>query len=99
MLTILDQDHFEKVKAFAERVGLADQLQRQLDYLGANDGAREIKLGRDFAPHSFTFAMYRDGKYLFNGGLIYQGPDCPADGSFPSLTVSLATGTGWFAHT
>jgi hypothetical protein len=31
--------------------------------------------------------------------LIYQGPNCPADGSFPSLCVSLAPGTGWFVHT
>ena len=34
-----------------------------------------------------------------NGGLIFQGPGLPADGSFPSLTVSLASGTGWFCHT
>jgi hypothetical protein len=64
----------------------------------------------DFAPHSFRFAIYRRNpklppdhtagwKYWFNGGLIYQGPDCPADGSFPSLAVSLAEGTGWFVHT
>jgi len=32
-------------------------------------------------------------------GLIFQGPSAPADGSFPSLTVSLASGTGWFCHT
>jgi len=35
-----------------------------------------------------------------HGGLIYQGPKCPADGSFPSLTVSLdPTRIGWFMHT
>ncbi len=38
-------------------------------------------------------------KHWFSGGLIYQGPDSPADGSFPSLTVSLAEGVGWFVHT
>ena len=52
-------------------------------------------LGKDFAPYSFDFALYRPGakdarKFVFNGGLIFQGPSCPADGSFPSLTVSLA---------
>lgn len=35
------------------------------------------------------------------GGLIYQGPSQPADGSFPSLTVSISPGEreGWFIHT
>jgi Domain of unknown function (DUF4120) len=101
MLTILNQAHFDKVKAFAEQVGLADQLQRRLDWL-SHYGAfeeYECRMGRDFAPHSFSFAMFKDGKYSFRGGLIYQGPDSPADGSFPSLTVSLASGTGWFVHT
>jgi len=45
--------------------------------------------------------MYRPGvqdalKFVFNGELIFQRPSCPVDGSFPSLTVSLASGTGWF---
>jgi hypothetical protein len=42
------------------------------------------------------------GEYVswFGGGLIYQGPDVPADGSFPSLTVSMnPTRIGWFVHT
>ena len=43
-------------------------------------------LSYDFAPHSFAFAMFRPGpgdarKFIYNGGLIYQGPSCPADGS------------------
>jgi hypothetical protein len=51
-----------------------------------------------------TIAMYRPGvkearKLIFNGGLLFQGPSHPADGSSPSLTVSLASGNGWFCHT
>ena len=60
-----------------------------------------VLLSSDFAPRSFAFAHFVLPKYAangqrsfwFNGGLIYQGPDSPADGSFPSLTVSLASGT------
>jgi hypothetical protein len=67
---------------------------------------RQCVLSRDFAPHSFRFGHYvspefaSDGKrkFWFNGGLIYQGPNAPADGSFPSLTVSLSSGTGWYCH-
>lgn len=63
------------------------------------------KLFKDFAPLSFTFSIEKttdnvNWEHWFNGGLIYQGPSCPADGSFPSLTVSLnSTKHGWFAHT
>lgn len=42
----------------------------------------------------------KNWQHWFNGGLIYQGPAQPADGGFPSLTVSLdSTKHGWFVHT
>jgi hypothetical protein len=105
-------DRLEKVREFARLMGLGPQLEQQLCYLadyGRNSDrpSRQCILSWDFAPHSFCFAIYAlpdstgDGKrqLWFNGGLIYQGPGAPADGSFPSLTVSLAPGTGWFCHT
>jgi hypothetical protein len=106
-------DRLEQVRDFARLIGLGLQLERQLGYLadyGRNNEdrpSRQCVLGYDFAPHSFSFAIHvladstGDGKrqLWFNGGLIYQGPRCPANGSFPSLTVSLAEGTGWFCHT
>lgn len=62
-------------------------------------------LYKDFAPYSFTFLMqvWNEERQAyttwFNGGLIYQGPGLPTDGSFPSLTVSLHNNQGWFVHT
>jgi hypothetical protein len=100
-------EHLERAREFARSVGLLDQLHRQLTFLD-NQGRgnrRQCRLGRDFAPHSFDFAHFslpgegRERKLIYNGGLIYQGPTSPADGSFPSLTVSLAEGKGWFCHT
>ncbi len=110
MLNVKCYDHIEKVRAFAAQIGLADQLAKQLDYLhdyGGGEGREDYcrcDLFEDFAPYSFTFCIYRteegkEPKFWMNGGIIYQGPGCPADGSFPSLTVSLAEGTGWFLHT
>jgi hypothetical protein len=97
--------HLEAVRDFAFEMGLSYPLEQQLDYL-ANYGGRgnQVILVKHFAPHSFSFAMYRPGvkearKFIFNGGLIFEGPSQPADGSFPSLTVSLADGVGWFTHT
>lgn len=62
------------------------------------------KLYKDFAPYSFQFVMEKtdngkDWKFWFNGGLIYQGPTQPLDGSFPALTVSFNKNTGWSIHT
>lgn len=95
--------YFNEVMAFAASMGLAQQLQENLDRLSTfGGGVRTCHLFKDFAPHSFSFNLYRTDnckQLWFNGGLIYQGPDSPADGSFPSLTMSLAEGTGWFIHT
>ena len=62
-------------------------------------------LYRDFADLSFAFNMScraspdEPWQPMFHGGLIYQGPGQPANGSMPSLTVSLSSGVGWFVHT
>ena len=114
-LVILDEetlDRLEQVREHARSPGLGLQLEKQLDYLAGyarNDGEakRQCVLSYDFAPHSFAFAHYVLPKFAangqrsfwFNGGLISQGPGCPGDGSFPSLSVSLTPGTGWFCHT
>lgn len=110
MLNVKCPEKLEKVREFANTVGLRDQLESQLRYLSIYGGGEEREdycrcdLFDDFAPQSFTFCLYRteEGKepvFWFNGGLIYQGPDSPADGSAPSFTVSLASGRGWFVHT
>jgi hypothetical protein len=98
-------DHLEAVRDSARQMGLSEKLERQLDYLATYGNHNyQCILCKAFAPYSFDFALYRPGakdarKFIFNGGLIFQCPHCPADGSFPSLTVSLASGTGWFCHT
>jgi hypothetical protein len=68
---------------------------------------RETCSVRSVKSPAFSFAHYLlpdstgDGerRLCLHGGLIYQGPDSPANGLGPSLTVSLAPGTGWFCHT
>lgn len=73
-------------------------------YAVADGKNTRCTLFRDFAPYSFEFLMERsengrDYERWFNGGLIYQGPDVPADGSAPSLTVSIdSKRNGWFVH-
>lgn len=106
--------HFNEVVAFANKMGLLGQLIGQLHYLDTYshhpqtpERTTRCELMQDFAPHSFRFIMYRremtpEGlkeEFWFNGGLIYQGPESPSGGAFPSLSVSLADGVGWFVNT
>jgi hypothetical protein len=72
-------------------------------------GAYQAEIGRDFAPHSFSFAIWRDevsrDNLMLNGGFIYAGPGAPGDGSSPAYSVDLAWVTGqrprhsWNVHT
>jgi hypothetical protein len=112
-LIILDEmalDRVEQVREFASTVGLRDQFEGQLarlNRLTMGDYPCQCLLYTDFAPHSFGFSYWtpavysRSGKreFQYHGGLIYQGPGCPGDGSFPSLSVNLSSGAGWFCHT
>jgi hypothetical protein len=79
-------EHLEKVREFARKMGLSEQLEHQLSFLGNGrcwGSDSQCDLRTDFAPRSFTFAHHilprasKSGKrtFVFNGGLIYQGPD------------------------
>jgi hypothetical protein len=101
--------YLEEVREFARSVGLSRQLARQLTRLDRRETRghkAQCWIGRDFAPHSFSFAHWAlpsgtlDGKrhHIFNGGLVYSGPGSPGDGSFSSPSISLAEASGWFCH-
>ena len=104
MLSIKDQEYFDAVKEFAEKIGKKDQLQQQLDYLAnyGGEGATECVLFRDFAPYSFSFVMHKlpNKEFKFNGGVIFHGKhDGGGNGSFPTLSVCLEEADGWEIHT
>lgn len=105
-LVINCKEHFEKVKTFAERVGMLEQFEEKLDYLSNYRGGEcECHLGWDFAPQSFSFTMHRPDKEgvmvpWFNGGLIFHGDhDNGGDGSAPTFSVNLSPASGWQVHT
>lgn len=109
------QRRMSEAIAWAARNKLVDQLQDQLIYLDEYANRKGCLYDRtqgsntrcilyhDHAPWSFYFVMEHlvdnAWKRYFNGGLIYQGPTQKCDGSFPALTVSLASGDGWHVHT
>ncbi len=101
MLKIQNQAHFDKVQAHANAIGLADNLQKNLERLLAiaNNMGGVCHLGFDFAPYSFSFAGVRGETTVINGGLIFHGAhDIGGDGSDPTLSVSLSPTTGWQIH-
>ena len=112
MLVIMDEKYLEEVKAFADKIGLREQLDEKLKYLDeyaehGDRGKTVCRLGKDFAPYSFAFTMLKrtstEGKeyeYFFNGGLLFHDPhDGGGSGSFPTLAVTLEPIHGWSVHT
>lgn len=107
MITITDQQYYDEVRKFAEEQGILDDLEKQIKYLHHSPDIQRLTIGKDFAPHSFTFSLevkvgQGKGGYrlLFNGGIIYSGPGVPSDGSFPSLSVNIGKPKhGWSIHT
>lgn len=107
-LDIRCPEHLAEARAHADTLGehaehARQTLEKGLEYLSNYRGGGCVAvLTKDFAPHSFEFAVCAPaGKLLFNGGLIYLGPGSPGDGSFPVLSVSLSTDTRprWEIHT
>jgi hypothetical protein len=102
MLHFTDPDYLQAVRDFADAQGIRDNLEETLNYLDhyGEPGTTRCTIGPDFAPHSFTLVMERNGRPLWYGGMIYQGPRQPLDGSGPAFTVSLgAPKQGWSIHT
>lgn len=104
MIRIACPEHFAETLEFAASVGAFKAFMKRVEYLTTyGDGLNTVELHKDWAPHSFEFLMLRpDGTRWFNGGLIYQGPGQPGDGSAPALTVSLCSDPAvhkWGVHT
>ena len=65
MLLIRNEDYFHGVKERAEKAGLLPKLQESLDYLAGyachnGDSTQTVAvLHKDFAPESFSVAVYR----------------------------------------
>ena len=79
-MKILNQEHFENVKRYAESIGdtsLRKCLERLKSWEENPDYPSEISLYYDHAPYSFGFTQrYPDGRTGIVGGLLYHGiPD------------------------
>jgi hypothetical protein len=99
-----------EAREFAERIGLRENLERQLRYLDeyaehGDRGKTRCALYPDGAPYSFGFTMKmrtKDGAYRtwFNGGMLFHGPhDGGGDGGGPTYAVCLQPTIGWTIHT
>ena len=81
---------------------MAESFRENLDRLaGFARGGGRVRIGLDFAPLSFGFAVLRpDGSCWIVGGLIYHGPhDRGGDGGGPTFSVCLEPTSGWSIHT
>jgi hypothetical protein len=81
---------------------LAESFVENLERLAsfARGGSR-VRIGMDFAPLSFGFAVIRpDGSAWICGGLIFHGGhDRGGDGGAPTYSVNVQPVSGWTLHT
>jgi hypothetical protein len=96
-IKLQNEEHWKKAVTFAEVTGQEESLQKALDTLDriAQNTNKQVLLGWDFAPYSFTFMVGN-----LQGGLIYHGDhDRGGDGGAPTYSVNLSPETGWRLHT
>ena len=76
-MKILNEEHFQNVKRYAESIGdtsLQNCLDRLKKWEENPDHPSEISLYYDHAPYSFGFTQrYSDGSIGIVGGLLYHG--------------------------
>lgn len=95
MVTILCPERMEAAKKHAAELNdpTLDECLKRMEHW-AHSG-KTVKIGSDFAPYSFSFAVYYpNGELDFNGGLLYHGsPD-------ESFAVRIGDHKGrWSTHT
>lgn len=98
--SFLPDGYLDEVLDFAEKRGLLDDLMGRLAYL-AERGEKDklTRLGKDWAPYSFTFQHFRGDQPWINGGLIYYGPGDTGVGA-PQFSVRIGdTREGWSVNT
>jgi len=112
MLEIKNQQHYDRVVAFADKKGLRAALDEQLTWLrkfadNEEKGLCVVELGFDFAAASFSLLWKRNGEVWMNGALVYHGDQTGwrEDGSYIepfSVTLSDASELKerpWQVHT
>lgn len=81
---------------------MADSFKENLERLsGLAHGGSKVRIGLDFAPLSFGFAVIRpDGSCWIVGGLVFHGAhDRGGNGGAPTFAVSVQPVQGWSIHT
>lgn len=99
---VLDQAYLDDTVRFAMEVGKVDSLIQCFDRLQtiAENTNAKVCLGRDLAPHSFSFAINRETGCVINGGVIFHGShDGGGNGGAPTYSVSMSPVDGWSIHT
>lgn len=105
-------DYHVATTLFAQQNGIAEDLEKNLDYLakyGCSEDPEYTKcvLGKDFSPHSYVFTMYRRSKPgaeyqpWFSGAMIFHPGGGQPDGTL-AVTLDNLDGKAkprWHIHT
>jgi hypothetical protein len=92
MITVKCEDHYKEVQEFARKNNLFDNLTEQVARLMKMG---DIELYKDFAPYSFYFVCFNNGKRTLEGGLIFHSTEADKE----NFSVTLSPTHGWKIHT
>jgi len=103
MITDLSNGRLDEIKSFATTNGLTDSFSKTFVRLESySHEGNEVKLYTDFAPMSLYFEIFREGRFILNGGMIFHGKhDGFGSGSAPTFSVSIdpERSPHWEIHT
>lgn len=94
-------DYFKEVIAFADKMNLLESFDNAMSSMRRKTkNSYIIHLYKDYAPYSFYFVQFYEGKEAGNGGIIYHGPhDAYGSGRAPTFSVTIEKVYGWSIHT
>ena len=102
---IIDKSNcrLDEIKTFAKENNLLENFNNTISRLETHsDKGYTVTLYSDFAPHSLSFEITMNEKFILNGGFIFHGPhDGFGSGSAPAFSVCIDPDNkpGWSIHT
>lgn len=103
MITDLTNGRLDEIQAFASKNGLTESYTKTFARLQRySEEGDEVKIFSDFAPLSLYFEIFREGRFILNGGMIFHSKhDSYGSGGFPTFSVCIEPERSphWEIHT
>jgi len=103
MIKDLTNGKLAEIKAYAAEHNLEESFNKTFArFERHSQEGNEVKLYADFAPTSLYFEIFREGRFILNGGFIFHSPhDGYGKDGFPTFSVCIEPERSphWEIHT